>query len=99
MAMVLIEKGKGEVVTAPVIRQEIGGGRVQISGTHDTRRRRSDVALLLRAGALAAPMDIVEERTVGPSLGADNIQQGLPFDLDRLCAIAVFMIVYYSCSA
>ena len=75
MAMVLVEKGKGEVVTAPVIRQEIGGGRVQISGRMTTTEAR-DVALLLRAGALAAPMEIVEERTVGPSLGADNIRRG-----------------------
>ena len=66
MAILLFEKGKGEVVTAPVIRQEIGGGRVQISGRMTTREA-SDVALLLRAGALAAPMDIIEERTVGPS--------------------------------
>ena len=75
MAMVLVEKGKGEVVTAPVIRQEIGGGRVQISGRMTTTEAH-DVALLLRAGALAAPMEIVEERTVGPSLGADNIKRG-----------------------
>ena len=76
MAILLIEKGKGEVVTAPVIRSEIGGGRVQITGRMTHRRRRNDVALLLRAGALAAPMEIIEERTVGPSLGAENIEKG-----------------------
>ncbi|HEY0338659.1 MAG TPA: protein translocase subunit SecD, partial [Burkholderiales bacterium] len=75
MAILLFEKGKGEVVTAPVIRQEIGGGRVQISGRMTTTEAH-DVALLLRAGALAAPMEIVEERTVGPSLGAENIRKG-----------------------
>ena len=68
MAILLIEKGKGEVITAPVIRSEIPGGRVQISGRMTTTEA-TDVALLLR-GSLAAPMEIVEERTVGPSLGA-----------------------------
>ena len=67
MAILLFEKGKGEVVTAPVIRTEIGGGRVQISGRMTTQEA-NDVALLVRAGALAAPMEIIEERTVGPSL-------------------------------
>ena len=93
-AMVLIEKGKAEVVTAPVIRQEIGGGRVQISGRMTTTEAR-DVALLLRAGALAAPMDIVEERTVGPSLGADNIRKGFHAVWVGFALIAAFMIVYY----
>lgn len=94
MAMVLVEKGKGEVITAPVIRSEIPGGRVQISGRMTTNEAR-DVALLLRAGALAAPMEIVEERTVGPSLGADNIKRGFHSTMYGFGAIAVFMIVYY----
>ncbi|MGZ5224717.1 MAG: protein translocase subunit SecD, partial [Burkholderiales bacterium] len=94
MAILLFEKGKGEVVTAPVIRQEIGGGRVQISGRMTTREA-SDVALLLRAGALAAPMDIIEERTVGPSLGADNIRRGFHSMWIGFGAISLFMIVYY----
>jgi preprotein translocase subunit SecD len=94
MAMVLIEKGKAEVVTAPVIRSEIGGGRVQISGRMTTTEAQ-DVALLLRAGALAAPMDIVEERTVGPSLGKDNIQKGFHAMWVGFALIAAFMIVYY----
>jgi preprotein translocase subunit SecD len=94
MAILLFEKGKGEVVTAPVIRQEIGGGRVQISGRMTTREA-SDVALLLRAGALAAPMDIIEERTVGPSLGADNIRRGFHSMWIGFGAIALFMIMYY----
>jgi preprotein translocase subunit SecD len=94
MAILLFEKGKGEVITAPVIRQEIGGGRVQISGRMTTREA-NDVALLLRAGALAAPMDIIEERTVGPSLGADNISRGFRSMWIGFGAIAFFMIVYY----
>ncbi len=94
MAIILFEKGKGEVVTAPVIREEIGGGRVQISGQMDAMEAQN-IALLLRAGALAAPMEIIEERTVGPSLGADNIRRG--FDSTKLgfILVAVFMIVYY----
>jgi preprotein translocase subunit SecD len=95
MAILLFERGKGEVVTAPVIRSEIGGGRVQISGRMTTQEA-NDVALLLRAGALAAPMEIVEERTIGPSLGAENIQIGFNSTLYGFAAIAVFMIVYYT---
>ncbi len=94
MAILLIEKGKTEVVTAPVIREEIGGGRVQITGM-DSPQEANDVALLLRAGALAAPMEIVEERTVGPSLGADNIERGFNSTLYGFAAIALFMVVYY----
>ncbi|HSO07049.1 MAG TPA: protein translocase subunit SecD [Pelomicrobium sp.] len=94
MAILLIEKGQAEVVTAPVIREEIGGGRVQISGSMNTEEAR-DVALLLRAGALAAPMEIVEERTVGPSLGKENIEKGFNSTLYGFIAIAAFMIFYY----
>ncbi|WP_025041741.1 protein translocase subunit SecD [Nitrosospira briensis] len=94
MAILLIEKNQAEVITAPVIREEIGGGRVQISGRMTTEEAR-DVALLLRAGALAAPMDIIEERTVGPSLGADNISRGFNSTLYGFLGIAVFMTVYY----
>ncbi|WP_374327163.1 protein translocase subunit SecD [Azonexus sp.] len=94
MAILLIEKGKGEVVTAPVIRTEIGGGRVQISGRMSTSEA-NDVALLLRAGSLAAPMDIVEERTIGPSLGAENISRGFHSTMWGFLAIAAFMILYY----
>ncbi len=95
MAILLFEKGKGEVVTAPVIRTEIGGGRVQISGRMTTQEAQ-DVALLLRAGALAAPMEIIEERTVGPSLGAENIRIGFQSMWMGFAAIAVFMIAYYA---
>jgi preprotein translocase subunit SecD len=94
MAILLIEKGKGEVITAPVIRTEIGGGRVQISGRMSTVEA-NDVALLLRAGSLAAPMEIVEERTIGPSLGAENIERGFKSTLYGFLAIAVFMVIYY----
>jgi len=78
-----LKKVKGEVITAPVIREEIGGGRVQISGRM-TSMEASDVALLLRAGALAAPMDIIEERTVGPSMGAEKHRQGLQFPMSMV---------------
>ncbi|HNQ76763.1 MAG TPA: protein translocase subunit SecD, partial [Pseudothauera hydrothermalis] len=79
----------------PVIRTEIGGGRVQISGRMTTTEA-NDIALLLRAGSLAAPMEIIEERTVGPSLGAENIAKGSNSVVWGFLAIAVFMIVYYT---
>ncbi|MDD5384306.1 MAG: protein translocase subunit SecD [Gallionella sp.] len=94
MAIILFEKGKGEIVTAPVIREEIGGGRVQISGKMSTVEAQ-DTSLLLRAGALAAPMEIIEERTVGPSLGADNIKRGFDSTKIGFIMVAVFMIAYY----
>jgi len=94
MAILLFEKGKGEVVTAPVIRTEIGGGRVQISGRMTTMEA-ADTALLLRAGSLAAPMEIIEERTIGPSLGAENITKGFDSVLYGFLAIATFMCAYY----
>ncbi|MBS0594067.1 MAG: protein translocase subunit SecD, partial [Proteobacteria bacterium] len=94
MAILLFEKGKGEVVTAPVIRTEIAGGRVQISGRMTTTEA-ADTALLLRAGSLAAPMEIIEERTIGPSLGAENIRMGFDSVLYGFLAIATFMCAYY----
>lgn len=94
MAMVLVEKGRAEVVTAPVIRSEIGGGRVQISGSMNAAEA-NDTALLLRAGSLAAPMNIIEERTVGPSLGKENIEKGFHSTLWGFAVIAVFMLIYY----
>ena len=93
MAIVLIEKGKPEVLTAPTIQSELGG-RFQITG-YRSPREANDLALLLRAGALAAPMDIIEERTVGPSLGAENIRIGFHSTWYGFAAIAVFMIAYY----
>ncbi|MBA4742372.1 MAG: protein translocase subunit SecD [Azoarcus sp.] len=95
MAILLFEKGRGEVVTAPVIRTEIGGGRVQISGSMSVEEA-NRIALLLRSGSLAAPMEIIEERTVGPSLGAENISKGFNSVLWGFVAIAVFMVFYYT---
>ena len=94
MAILLFEKGKGEVVTAPVIRTEIGGGRVQISGRMTTVEA-ADTSLLLRAGSLAAPMEIIEERTIGPSLGAENIAKGFDSVTWGFVAVTAFMCVYY----
>jgi len=94
MAIILFEKGRGEIVTAPVIREEIGGGRVQISGSMSAMEAQ-DIALLLRAGALAAPMEIIEERTVGPSLGAENITRGFNSTKIGFIMVAVFMVAYY----
>jgi preprotein translocase subunit SecD len=94
MAILLFEKGKGEVVTAPVIRTEIGGGRVQISGRMTTSEA-NDTALLLRAGSLAAPMEIIEERTIGPSLGAENIAKGFNSVIWGFLVIVAFMSIYY----
>jgi preprotein translocase subunit SecD len=95
MAILLFEKGKGEVVTAPVIRTEIGGGRVQISGSM-TSMEATDTALLLRAGSLAAPMEIIEERTIGPSLGAENIAKGFDSVTWGFVAVTAFMCIYYT---
>ena len=93
MAILLFEKGKGEVVTAPVIRGELGN-RFQISGRMSSEEA-TMTALLLRSGALAAPMEIIEERTIGPTLGADNIAKGFRSVAYGFAAIAVFMCVYY----
>ena len=93
MAILLFEKGKGEVVTAPRINSELGS-RIQITGRF-TPVEAADQALLLRAGSLAAPMDIIEEKTIGPSLGADNILKGFKSVVYGFAAIAVFMGVYY----
>jgi preprotein translocase subunit SecD len=94
MAIVLFEKGKGEVLTAPVIQGELGN-RFQITGTM-TVVEANDLALLLRAGSLAAPMEIIEERTIGPSLGAENIAKGFNSVTWGFVAVAIFMCVYYA---
>ncbi|NDZ13350.1 protein translocase subunit SecD [Variovorax sp. WS11] len=93
MAMLIFEKGKGEVLTAPSINGELGN-RFQISGSMNVVEA-NDLALLLRAGSLAAPMEIIQERTIGPSLGADNIQKGFDSVMYGFAAIMVFMCVYY----
>ncbi|MFP5349632.1 MAG: protein translocase subunit SecD [Gammaproteobacteria bacterium] len=82
-----------EVITAPVIRQQLGK-RFQIEGI-DSVQEANELALLLRAGALAAPVEIIEERTVGPSLGKENIERGFQSTWIGFAAIAVFMSVYY----
>ena len=94
MSILLIEKGVAEAITSPVIREEIGGGRVQITGM-DSAQEASDVALLLRAGALAAPMQIIEERTVGPSMGAENIEKGFHSNIWGFVAVVTFITLYY----
>ncbi|MDI1269037.1 MAG: protein translocase subunit SecD [Polaromonas sp.] len=93
MAIVLFEKGKGEVLTAPVIQSELGN-RFQISGSMSVTEA-NDLALLLRAGSLAAPMEIIEERTIGPSLGAENIAKGFHSVAWGFVVIVAFMAVYY----
>jgi preprotein translocase subunit SecD len=93
MAVVLFERGRGEVLTVATIQSELGS-RFQITGM-ESPQASGDLALLLRAGALAAPMEIIEERTIGPSLGADNIRQGFTSTLYGFIAIAGFMIAYY----
>jgi preprotein translocase subunit SecD len=93
MAVVLFERGRGEVLTVATIQSELGS-RFQITGM-ESPQASNDLALLLRAGALAAPMEIIEERTIGPSLGADNIRQGFNSTLYGFIAIAAFMIAYY----
>lgn len=94
MAMVLIDQGKSEVITAPRIQEPIPGGRVRITGMAGTAEA-NDVALLLGAGSLAAPMDIIEERTIGPSLGAENITKGVNSTVWGFAVVAVFMVIYY----
>ena len=93
MAIVLFEKGKGEVLTAPVIQSELGN-RFQISGSMSVIEA-TDLALLLRAGSLAAPMEIVEERTIGPTLGAENIAKGFQSVAWGFLVIVAFMATYY----
>ena len=93
MAILLFEKGRGEVLTAPVIQGELGN-RFQISGSMSVSEA-NDLALLLRAGSLAAPMEIIEERTIGPTLGAENISKGFQSVAWGFAVIVAFMAVYY----
>ena len=93
MGMILFEKGKGEVLTIATIQGEFGS-KFQITG-QPTTASANDLALLLRAGSLAAPMEIIEERTIGPSLGAENIEKGFKSLLIGFGAIAIFMMAYY----
>ena len=93
MGMILFEKGKGEVLTIATIQGEFGS-KFQITG-QPTTESANDLALLLRAGSLAAPMEIIEERTIGPSLGAENIEKGFKSLLIGFACIAIFMMAYY----
>ncbi|MFN8737178.1 MAG: protein translocase subunit SecD [Betaproteobacteria bacterium] len=93
MAIVLYEKGRGEAISVATIQSELGN-RWQITGQFSTQET-NDLALLIRSGSLAAPMEIIEERTIGPSLGAENIERGFKSTLYGFLAIAVFMVVYY----
>ena len=93
MAMILFEKGRGEVVTAPTIQSELGN-RFRITGRF-TPSETTDTSLILRSGSLAAPMEIIEERSIGPSLGADNIRRGFLSTVYGFAAISIFMVIYY----
>ncbi|MEK9715123.1 MAG: protein translocase subunit SecD, partial [Methylophilaceae bacterium] len=94
IAILLIEKDITEIITAPVIKSEIGGGRVQITGMKNAQEA-TDVSLLLRAGSLAAPMEIIEERTVGPSMGKENIQRGIQSTFWGFIAVIILISIYY----
>jgi preprotein translocase subunit SecD len=93
MALILFEKGKGEVITAPTIQSELGN-RFRITGNY-TPTETTDTSLVLRSGSLAAPMEIIEERSIGPSLGAENIRRGFLSTVYGFTAIAIFMVLYY----
>jgi preprotein translocase subunit SecD len=94
IALLLIEKNYTEVITAPKIKSEIGGGNVMITGMENAQES-TDISLLLRAGSLSVPMEIVEERTVGPSMGKENIARGVNSTLWGFAAIVVLMVAYY----
>lgn len=85
------------VYSAPVIQDKIGGGQAQITGRFDMNEAR-DLAIVLRAGALPAPVKIIEERTVGPSLGKDSIEKGFKSMLIGGIIVLLFMVVYYGLS-
>jgi preprotein translocase subunit SecD len=93
MAIVLYERGKGEAISVATIQGEFSN-RFQITGRFTTQEV-NDLALLIRSGSLAAPMEIIEERTIGPSLGKENIERGFSSTLYGFIAIAIFMVVYY----
>ena len=94
IALLLIEKNYTEVITAPKIKSEIGGGNVMITGM-ESAQESTDISLLLRAGSLSVPMEIVEERTVGPSMGKENIARGVNSTIWGFAAIVILMVAYY----
>jgi preprotein translocase subunit SecD len=93
MAILMIERGKKEVLTAPIIQSELGS-KFQITGSF-TSTEAQNLSLLLKAGALAAPMEIIEERTVGPSLGKDNIDKGFNSVIYGFIVLTIFICLYY----
>ena len=93
MSIVLFEKGKPEVLSVATIQQELGS-RFQITGMGGAENA-NELSLLLRSGALAAPMDVIEERTIGPQLGAENVDKGRHSTMYGFAAVAIFMVVYY----
>ena len=93
MAIVLFEKGKPEVLSVATIQSELGS-RFQITGMGNAENS-AELALLLRSGALAAPMEVIEERTIGPQLGAENVTKGMHSTMYGFAAVAIFMIAYY----
>jgi preprotein translocase subunit SecD len=94
MAIILFERGKGEAISVARIQGEFSS-RFQITGMFSTDET-TTLALLIRAGSLAAPMEIIEERTVGPSLGAENIKKGFDSTLYGFAALSIFIIIYYA---
>jgi preprotein translocase subunit SecD len=94
MVILLFEKGRGEAISVATIQGEFGD-RFQITGQFSPQETNT-LAILIRSGALAAPMEIIEERVIGPSLGAENIEKGFDSTLWGFVAIAVFMIFYYA---
>lgn len=93
MAILLKEKGVYNVLSAPTIQSELGSS-FQITNM-GTSQDANELALLLRSGALSAPMEFVEERVIGPQLGAENIERGLHSTIWGFVAIAIFMVIYY----
>ncbi|AGF48143.1 preprotein translocase subunit SecD [Candidatus Kinetoplastibacterium oncopeltii TCC290E] len=94
MAIILFENGIGEIITAPFIRSEISGGQVQISGAMSPEEA-AEISVLLRSGLLAAPMKIIEEKTIGPSLGLNNIEKGLKSTIYGFISVVFFITIYY----
>jgi preprotein translocase subunit SecD len=93
MAIVLFEKGKPEVLSVATIQSELGS-KFQITGMGNAENS-AELALLLRSGALAAPMEVIEERTIGPQLGAENVTKGMHSTMYGFAAVAIFMVAYY----
>ncbi|AGF47415.1 protein translocase subunit SecD [Candidatus Kinetoplastidibacterium crithidiae] len=94
LAILIYEEGKGEIITAPIIRSEIPNGNIQITGSMNYQEA-ADISLILRSGLLSAPMNIIEEKIIGPSLGSSNIDKGMKSIFYGFSAIVIFMTLYY----